>query len=177
MRIDLICLTAFLTAAPAFSADGGCTVPFDSAKKIVTTPAHGYSTLTSSDRPNQPHVTEIIYTGGMNGTIFVKSGGRWVRSPLTPAQYLKQEDENIRDAKTSCRYLRDESVNGEAAAVYSVHSDNGGIIGDGTVWISKARGLTLKEEMDMDTGGGPSGKSHSSERFDYSNVRPPDGVK
>ncbi len=177
MRIESIFLTAFLVASPAFSADSGCTIPFDAGKKIITTPSHGYSTRTSGPHPNQPRQTEVIHTGGMDGAMFVKFNGRWTHSPLTPTALLKQEDQNIRDAKSTCRYLRDESVSGEPAAVYSVHTDNGGIVSDGTIWIAKARGLPLKEELDMDVGGGPSGKSHESLHFEYSNIRPPDGVK
>ena len=177
MRIPSICLIAFLAAAPAFSADATCTTVFAAAKKLLITPAHGYSTKTVAQSPNQPEQSEIIYSGGTSGAIFIKMKGRWIHSRMTAAQMLQQEEENIRDSKTSCRYLRDESVGGEAAAVYSTHSENDGIIGDATIWIGKSRGLPLKEEIDTDVGGGPSGKTHSSEHFDYSNVRPPDGVK
>ena len=177
MRISSICLTAFLAAAPAFCADADCTVPLEAGKKVFTTPAHGYSTRTSNPQSGQPQETEVIYTGGISGQIFVKNRGRWVHSTMTPASFLQQREENMRDSKTSCRYLRDESVNGEAAAVYTVHSNNDGIIGDGTVWVAKSRGLPLKEEIDIDTGSGPSGKFHTSTRYEYTNVRPPDAVK
>ena len=40
--------------------------------------------------------------------------GKWIRSKTTPQDMLKQEQENIRDSKTSCRHVRDELVNGEA---------------------------------------------------------------
>ena len=43
------------------------------------------------------------------------------------------------------------------------------------MWISKSRGLVLKGNSVMDAGTGE--KSHSSARYDYSNVKPPAGVR
>jgi hypothetical protein len=37
---------------------------------------------------------------------------------------LKQEQENHQNTKGTCRYLRDESVNCEAAALYAEHSES-----------------------------------------------------
>ena len=177
MRPYFISLTILVATAPAFGADAVCTGATEAAKKLITTPAHAYLSRTMGSRPNQTELSEIIYTGGINGAIFVMLKGQWKRSPATPAQMLKQEEENIRDSKSSCRYLRDEVVDGEPARVYQIHSDNDGIIEDATAWISKSRGLPLKQEIDMDVGGGASGKSHTSTRYEYSNIRPPEGVK
>lgn len=177
MRIYSICLTILAAAAPAFAADPICTGAFDATRKLMTTPAHGYTSRTSGTRPNQPELSEIIYTGGMNGAVFVKLKGQWRRVPQSPAQMLQDKEEGMRDSRNSCRYSRDEAVNGEPAGVYLVHSDIDGTIEDITIWISKSRGLPLKEEIDMNTGGGAMGKSHTSTRFEYSNVHPPDGVK
>ena len=88
---------------------------------------------------------------------------------------LKQEQENIQNAKTSCRHVRDEVVNGEAAALYMAHAENEGVKSDAQTWVSKSRGLPLKTEEDIDTGDGD--KRHMSIRYDYSNVRPPAGVQ
>ena len=46
---------------------------------------------------------------------------------------------------------------------------------DTDMWISKSRGLVLKANTVMDAGTGE--KSHSSARYDYSNVKPPAGVR
>jgi len=72
--------------------------------------------------------------------------------------------------------VRDESVNGEPATLYSGHDQLPDAKVDSQVWISKARGLPLKMEMDMDTGGA-AGKSHRTVRYEYSNVQPPAGVQ
>jgi hypothetical protein len=42
------------------------------------------------------------------------------------------------------------------------------------MWISKSRGLVLRANSVMDTGTGE--KSHSSARYEYTNVRAPAGV-
>lgn len=175
MRPYCMFLTILAAASPAFGTDAACTVTFDALKKVITTPTHGYSSVTADVRPNQTELSEIIYTGGMNGSIFLKVNGQWKRSQVTPAAMLQLEDQDIRRSKSSCRYLRDEVVNGEPAGIYAMHSDLGGGSKDTTVWVSKSRGLPLKETMDLDVGG--NGKTHTSSRFEYSNVRPPDGVK
>ena len=68
--------------------------------------------------------------------------------------------------------MRTESVNGEVAAVYSLHSESPGHKEDEQVWISKNKGLLLRFEQDVDLGG-KVGKEHRSARFEYGNVRPP----
>ena len=57
-----------------------------------------------------------------NGAIYVLMKGKWIRSRMTPQDMLKQEEENIRDSKSTCRHVRDEVVNGEAAAMYIAHA-------------------------------------------------------
>ena len=83
---------------------------------------------------------------------------------------LEQEKENREHGKATCRYLREEVVGGEAAAVYSAHSENEDVKSDGQVWISK-NGLPLREELDIDIG--DPGKMHHSIRYEYSNVQVP----
>ena len=70
---------------------------------------------------------------------------------------------------TRCRYLKDELVAGEMAAVYSLK--NKGKV-DSQIWISKAKGLPLRQEDDVDLGAGK-GKSHNSTRYEYGNIKPP----
>jgi hypothetical protein len=89
---------------------------------------------------------------------------------------MKREQENRQKSKFSCRYLRDESVNEETAAVYSTHSemsdeDLGEQTSDGEIGISKSRGLPLRHEFDLDAGDGK--KKHHSSRYEYTNVQPP----
>jgi hypothetical protein len=62
--------------------------------------------------------------------------------------------------------LKDELVNGEMAAVYSVHEVSPKSTSDSKTWISKAKGLPLRSDTDMEG-------SHISTRYEYGNVKPP----
>jgi hypothetical protein len=64
--------------------------------------------------------------------------------------------------------VRDEAVGGEPATLYKVHDATDAGIVDSQIWISAARGLPLRQVVDM-----PETKSHLDSRFDYANVRPP----
>ncbi len=58
----------------------------------------------------------------------------------------------------SCKYLRDENLNGGAASVYSDVMKSRPGIADGKVWISKNKGLILQQEMEVDMGAKGKGK-------------------
>jgi hypothetical protein len=67
--------------------------------------------------------------------------------------------------KETCKYLRDETVTGEDANVYSdVFASKLGTA-NGTVWISKKDGWVLKREVDVTVVG--VGKGHQSIVFEY----------
>jgi len=164
-------LSAVCISAPARAADNGCLPVFDAMSKVLATPTHIYNTETAASPNSKPTTHEGIYFGG---TIYVRVGGKWRRSPMDAAAMAKQEAENRRTGKYSCRYLRDEVVNGEAAAVYASHSENEGTKADATTWISKSRGLPLRTEEDF---GDQTSANHISIRYDYSGVHPPPGVQ
>lgn len=146
----------------------GCQPIIDAMNKIYSTPTHLYTTMGSGLK------NELIYAGGI---VYDNLHGKWARSTVTLQQVEKMEDENRRNSTYTCRYLRDESVNGDMAAVYSIHAErslaeaNSGIKSDGQIWISKTKGLVLRQEEDIDDGGGA--KMHHSTRCEYVNVRPP----
>ena len=66
----------------------------------------------------------------------------------------------------TCKDLRDEAVDGEAAVVYSDNFTGKAAKTEGQIWISKKTGLVLRQEVDVDLGA--KGKGHQSIRFDYS---------
>jgi hypothetical protein len=169
-----VALAIGLLAAPAARAAGVSAVcqPLVAAvEKQVAIPMHAYMTHTITGKVR---TSEVIYSGK---AIYVKTNGSWTRSPITPQDMQNQQAENIKRAKeTTCTYLRDEPVNGEAAAVYSTHGASEYGKSDSTIWLSKSRGVPLRMEMDMDVGGA-GGKSHMSMRYDYDKVTAPAGVK
>jgi hypothetical protein len=169
-------LLAAGAASPAYAAGDACKPVFDASDKVILTPAHLYVTRTASYQ-NKTTNGEMIYSGNAGGAIYILVNGKWRRSPITAGEMLKQEAENRATSKpATCQYLRDESVNGEAATVYSGRSENEAGKTAITIWISKSRGVPLKQEMEFDVGGS-AGKSHQSTRYEYTNVRPPPGVQ
>jgi len=146
-----------------------CQPVFDALTKVVTTPNHGYSTQTGAFVRGKPRSGETIY---VQGARYVRVDGTWTKSRLQNEDILQQEKENRANGKASCQFVRNESVNGESAMLYAMHSENEYAKEDAQMWISKATGLPLREEMDTDAGGAI-GKSHRSMRYEYSNVKPP----
>jgi len=98
--------------------------------------------------------------------------GKWWLSPVTPNDGLEQGMENRMNGKATCHFLRNEFVNGEPAAAYSMRRETENATEDGQMWISKTTGRSLGKEVDADTGGAM-GKSHLSARYEYDNVKPP----
>ncbi len=168
-----VLLPVVFAGTPALAEDAACKSLLDAVSKVITTPHHAYSTEIAAFRNNQPRNSELINTGDAT---YIMIKAKWIRSPMTPAEMLKQQKENRRTAKQACRYIRDEAVNGEAAAVYNVHDDTEAGPIDTTLWISKSKGLPLRVETDMDVGGSK-GKVHKSTRYDYANVHAPAGVQ
>lgn len=158
-----------LTGPARLAAQDSCQPAFDAMAKAMTIPTHLYSTMTGVPNSADKHTTEVIYIGGAN---YVKLAGKWERSQMTTQQVMQQEEENRKASKSTCKYLRDEAVNGEAAAVYSTHSDRAdmGVKSDGQIWISKSKGLPLKIEIDISSDGST---NHHSTRYEYANVQAP----
>jgi hypothetical protein len=114
------CLLTFLCSNVTRADD--CKGLFEAMNKAITTPTHIYSTNVAGYNKNVPENSEMIYAGGPKGAIYVMVKGKWTRSTLTAADMLAQQQENQRNEKGTCQHVRDESVNGEAAAVYQAHT-------------------------------------------------------
>ena len=54
------------------------------------------------------------------------------------------------DYEETCKYARDESLNGEAASVYSDNFTSKAGDATGVVWISKKTGATLRQDVEVD---------------------------
>jgi hypothetical protein len=169
-------LFTLVLALSAYAADDVCKPIFDATDKTGITANHMYTTSTKESQKGRTVNGELIRMGGPSGAMYVLVEGKWKRVPGTPADMLKQSQENRNTTKHSCRYVREEAVNGEATVVYAAHSESEYAKVDMTVWISKSKGLTVRQDVDMDVGG-LMGKSHTSSRYDYTNVAPPPGVQ
>jgi hypothetical protein len=170
-RTKLLCLMAgftlghLLIATNPLKAQGDCKVVLDAEFKVLNTPTHAYGTVNIVGRTV---TTEMIYAAG---AVYGMIDGKWSPSGTTKdIEQLMQK--NLLNSKITCRHLKDEPVNGEMAAVYSTHEDRPKGAVDSQVWISRAKGLPLRQEIDIDIGGS-GGKSHNSMRYEYANVKPP----
>jgi hypothetical protein len=166
--LSTLSLLVTAQAVPAHAADS-CQPVYNAITKIVTTPSHSYSTQTAPLVNGQQRKVETIY---VQGKTYMLARGKWMVSPATPNDVLQQELENEKQGKSTCQFVRNESVSGEAAAVYSMRRETDIGNEDGLIWISKSSGLALKKEADMDYGG-KLGKMHLIARYEYSNVKPP----
>jgi hypothetical protein len=151
----------FLMGASPLAAQDDCKTILDAESKLDNTPAHVYATMKIGGETTSG---ETIYAAG---SIYGKINGKWmVTESIKEAEQLRQENLRKNQDKVTCRYLKDELVNGEMAAVYSSHDDGPKAKIDMQVWISKAKGLPLRIETDID-------KVHSSARYEYTNVKAP----
>ena len=148
---------------PAAAQTPSCKPVIDAMLKVITTPHHVVSIDERSARG------EVIVA---DNTTYVLIAGAWRKSPMTPQDQVKQEQENIRDAKVyTCTMVRAETVNGIAAVAYKVHSETPDVGNtDGTVWIAPSLGLPLKTDEDLTLAGS---KKHISLAWDYTNIHAP----
>jgi len=147
--------------------DPVCKVVLDANHKTLETANHMY---TDNLHGNGKKVTGEMIT--VNGERYLLMNGKWMKSRMTVADTRAQEEENIKNAKVlSCKRTGDDTVGGEAATVYTEHTENEDTKSDGKIWISKSRGVILKEEIDLDSGDPI--KEHISLRYEYGNVKAP----
>jgi hypothetical protein len=132
--------------------DPGCKALYDASRRANLIANHMYSTTVAGYNRNQPENSEMISTGGANGVIYIMVKGKWTRGRLTPGELVKDKGQGAATTKNTCRYLRDEALNGEAASVYSSHGDSEVGQVDTSVWISKSKGLPLRADIDIDEG-------------------------
>ncbi len=152
--------------ATAHSADS-CQPVFDALKRVATTPNHSYTTHTAVNGGKVE--AETIFVSGQK---YIRAHEKWMRIPVTSQDVLEQEKEKEEKGKSTCQLLRPESVNGEAAILYSMHREYEDVKEDAQMWISTSTGLLLRVEEDVDNRGNQK-KEHQSTRFEYGNVRPP----
>ena len=61
-----------------------------------------------------------------------------MRIPVASQDVLDQEKEKELHGKSKCQLLRNESVNGEAATLYSMHREYGEVKEDAQMWVSRS---------------------------------------
>lgn len=165
--LSVLSLLVLGQAVIAHAADS-CQPVFDALRKVATTPSHSYTSHTAVNGGTSIEAETIF----VNGQKYIRVRGKWIRIPVTPLDVLEQEKEKEEKGKSICQLLRRESVNGEAAMLYSVHREYDEVKEDGQMWVSTGTGLLLRVEEVVDNRGNQK-KEHQSTRFEYGNVRPP----
>src|SRR5579864_8175955 len=115
MRMRLLYLMVVCTLGP-LAAQSDCKVFLDTSTKLLNTPAHMTVTGTVGSLTTN---SEMIYA---TGNIYMKIEGKWSLAGTTKEMEQLQEKnrKSGKASKATCRYLKDELVNGELAAVYSM---------------------------------------------------------
>jgi hypothetical protein len=165
--LSVLSLLVMGQAVTVCAADS-CQPVFDALTKVATTPSHSYTTNTGVNGGKSAE-GETIFAKGQK---YIRVREKWMRIPVTSQDVLEQEKEKEEKGKSACQFLRDESVNGEAAVLYAVHREYEEVKEDGQMWVSRNSGLLLRVEEDVDNGGNHQ-KGHRSTRFEYGNVRAP----
>ena len=165
--LSVLSLLVIGQAVTARAADS-CQPVFDALQKLVTIPSHSYTTSTAA-KGGTPRTAETIMVQGKK---YIRANGKWMDARVTPQEVLEQEKENEKNGKSSCQFVRRDSVNGESASLYHLQRETEDFKEDSQIWISTARGLPLREEQDIEMGGSL-GKRHNSAHFEYTNVQSP----
>jgi hypothetical protein len=106
----------------------------------------------------------MIYAAG---SMYIKANGKWTSAgSIEDVVQSEQQSRHNANSKDTCRLLKEESVNGEAASVYNSHSETPQGTIDLQFWISKANGELLRQDTN-------SNGALISSRYEYSGVKPP----
>ncbi|MGO9338796.1 MAG: hypothetical protein ACLPY1_14950 [Terracidiphilus sp.] len=149
------------------AADPSCQAVDDASKKQQSVPYRLSTTSSFGSGPEKTTESVVV-----DGTLYSQVNGQWVSMPVPPLRPKQNDaDSANKSLKQLCQHVRDEPVNGEDAAVYSIHSETPPGNFDQLMWISVSKGLPLRMDMDFTSKNGD--KSHYSIRYDYNNVQKP----
>ena len=167
-NLALFPLAALLAGAFPAGAASNCDAVVAATQKVLHVPAHLYMTETAGFNGGKSTNAETIY---LNGTMYTSLNGVWRKSPMTVQELADARKDDAKDVGT-CSTVHDEPVGVEPATLYKVHKQTPDDTVDTQIWISKLRGLPLKQINDIDVGGAR-GKSHTEIRYEYTGVSAP----
>ncbi|HET8943123.1 MAG TPA: hypothetical protein VFN13_14180 [Rudaea sp.] len=158
-----------LLLSPLAHAGADCQPVYDAMQKLAITPVREHMQQTADFKQSTSNGEVIITPTAM----YVQVDGKWKSTPYDPNKQAQAIAESATTRHTVCTHQPDEKVGAEVADVYATHDvQEAGTTINGKLWISKTRGVPLRQMIDMDVGG-KRGKSHTDLRFDYANVQPP----
>jgi hypothetical protein len=168
-KLALFPLAAFLAGALPACAASGCDAVIAASQKVLQVPSHLYMTETAGFNGSKTRNAETIY---LNDAMYTSLNGVWRKSPMTLQELAGARKDSAKDLG-ACSMVHDELVGVEPATLYKVHTQTPDDTVDTQIWISKLRGLPLKQISDIDVGAGARGKSHTEIRYEYTGVRAP----
>lgn len=184
-RLWIAVTMVWLGAAPALAMDPACQPLVHSEMSMANTPVHISMTETETVSKTLSRAAASIGMGGTKKSeeistgkaIYIKHGEKWIDMQMSFAEMSKLGDPNDPEVKKAredkrCKTLPDETVAGQAAAVYSEHNPSGI---DTKIWISKRTHLPLKSEI-TNKATAPALSTFTVATYDYNNVRAPVGA-
>jgi uncharacterized membrane protein len=168
-KLALFPLAALLAGSLTARAASNCDPVIAAALKVLHVPAHLYMAETTGFNGGKTRNAETVY---LNGTMYTSLNGVWRKSPMTLQELGDARKDSAKDVG-ACSMVHDELVCVEPATLYKVHKQTPDDTVDTQIWISKLRGLPLKQINDIDVGGGPRGKSRTEVRYEYTGVSAP----
>ena len=175
--------TFTLCAALSFTAATSVALPAQSSAckdlanamlKNALVPYHSYMSTTAGYNGGKTKQSEMISTGT---AIYIKTSRGWMKSRVTP-QVIQQSQREAVDSLLkvyTCTKVGTEVVNGVSSQHYHVHGKTEDGETTQELWLGDGR--LQRMDQDMDVGAGAAGKSHTSMRYEYTNVQAPPGVK
>ncbi len=158
--LTCVAVTVFGSASGiARTADGGCKPVVDAMLRLPTLPYHSFTTL---QIPGAGKVSSETINDGKK--IYILHNGKWKISPLTAQDLLAQEKQNVQTNRTACTVVRDETIDGVSATLYSTQEMNDDGTTNSQVWLSKSTGLPVHTKIET---------SAAETRYEYSNVSAP----
>ena len=163
--VSCLAVATVLMGAPPLMAQDDCKamekMVANAFSQIHTIPTHVYSTTTIGGKAFS---SEMIYAGG---SMYMKMNGKWTMAgSIKDMEQVEKKAQQNTNSKDTCRYVREEPVNGEMGALYSSHSETPKGNLDMQTWVSKSSGRMLRQDID-------SGAAVISTRYEYRDVIAP----
>jgi hypothetical protein len=154
-------------AAPALAND--CDAVIAASLKQMGMPYRTEMTITSPGA--QPTKGQAIF---MVSKLYTQVNGKWNVIPINAQQMSQQIQASMKTGSISCKKVGPDSVDGEAATIYTAHDVQQGNNVDTKTWISNSRNLPLRSQAQISSG---SNTQTIDMTIGYNNVSAPAGVQ
>jgi hypothetical protein len=166
-----------LSMVSAQAADASCEGLASAMITNAKTPYRSMSIITfdagDNAKPASSQTSETISTGT---AVFARFGsGKWQEIHI-PLDKLALAVRHNAESFSGCKRLADDTINGEAVAVYTGHLVAQKSVVETRVWVEPKRGVMLRSETDVVSKPEPGDVSkgrHVAIRYSYDNIAAP----